>query len=665
MKKLNTINKKLFNIIKEKLSFEKAIERKLVKFLFRKITILAVIIFAIFTIIIYKTLKSSYNNQSRVYKEAHLRFNYANKINEDILNIKIASLIYYSDYNEATVENLKVYEKDINDNIQKYKVLSNQSDEEKELIDEFIELNTIYSDKLKKIVDNIIKSKVVEKDEIKEIISSGDKRIEVSDKLMKYTSNRIDMINKETRKINKAVMLTIVVINFGMISLFISMIFIVKKINQRAQYYALYNSITGLPNKNYVINTIAKDIQEGYKDRFAVLISLDIDNFKAVNDTLGHDLGDKLLNEIGERFRRAIHMQDHVYHIGGDEFLFLINSVCNKNQAEVMVNKIQNVFKEPFYIEEQMIDYVNSSLGIAIINQNGNDFETLYNYADDAMYEAKRLGKNRYLFYEEEMYSNVYEKTMKKKAIEEGIKNGEFKVFYQPKVSSEEKFLGAEALVRWIKENNESIPPSEFIEFAEEEGLIKDIGEAVIADVCKNVSEWIEKGYRDFRIAINLSAEQLIDENLCDNALKIIEIFKVPFEYIEFEVTESTIIKDFGLAMKSIKKIKSYGIKVSIDDFGTGYSSLNYLKQLKVDRVKIDKSFIDTLVFDDATNVMVGTIIKMCHYFGYEVVAEGVENREQVECLKDLNCDIFQGYYFGKPMKDEDFEKKFLFYRKL
>lgn len=296
---------------------------------------------------------------------------------------------------------------------------------------------------------------------------------------------------------------------------------------------------------------------------------------------LGHDLGDKLLKEIGKRFRRVIHMQDYVYHIGGDEFLFIINSVYNKNQAEIMVNKIQTVFKEPFHIEGKKIDYVTSSLGIAIINQDGNDFETLYNYADDAMYEAKRLGKNRYMFYEEEMYSNVYEKIIKKKAIEKGIENGEFKAFYQPKVSSEEKFLGAEALVRWIKEDNKIISPLEFIEFAEEEGLIKDIGEAVIVDVCKNVSEWIEKGYRNFRIAINLSAEQLIDENVCDNALKIIESFNVPFEYIEFEVTESTIIKDFDIAIKSIKKIKSYGIKVSLDDFGTGYSSLNYLKSLR------------------------------------------------------------------------------------
>jgi EAL domain-containing protein (putative c-di-GMP-specific phosphodiesterase class I) len=275
------------------------------------------------------------------------------------------------------------------------------------------------------------------------------------------------------------------------------------------------------------------------------------------------------------------------------------------------------------------------------------------------MYEAKKIGKNKYIFYEEQMYSDVYDKIVKKRAIEEGIKNGEFKAFYQPKISKDEIILGAEALARWIK-NDRIIPPSEFIEFAEEEGLIKDIGECVIVEVCKNISQWIQEGYKDFRIAINLSAEQLIDESICENAIKIIEAYKVPFDYIEFEVTESTIIKDFDIAIKSIKKIKSYGIKVSLDDFGTGYSSLNYIKKLHVDSVKIDKSFIDTLVFDDGTNVMVNTIIKMCHYFGYEVVAEGVETREQIECLKDLNCDIFQGYYFGKPMNEEEFKNKYL-----
>lgn len=660
MKKLNVIGEKLFNKIKEKFSIEEIMEKNKLQSVFKKIIILSVIIFAVFTIIIYKTLESSYSNQNRIYEDRYLASTYASKINEDILNIKIALIIYNSNHNKAISESISLNGKNIDYIIRKYKMLRNISDEEKKLIDEFIELNTIYTGKIKNISSDIEESKIVSEKEIEEIISSGDKRIELSDKLIDSANDRVNMLNKENRKIKKAVLHTIVIINFAMICLFILMMLLVKKVSQRAEYYALYSSISGLPNKNNVINTIAKDIKELYKDKYALLMSLDIDNFKAVNDNLGHDFGDKLLQQIGKRFRRAIHMQDYVYHMGGDEFLFIINSVYNKNQAEIMINKIQNIFKEPFHIEGKNIDYVTASLGIAIINQDGNDFETLYNYADDAMYEAKRLGKDRYMFYEEEMYSNVYEKIIKKRAIEEGIKKGEFKAFYQPKVSSEEKLLGAEALVRWIKEDSKIIPPLEFIEFAEEEGLIKDIGEAVIVGVCKNVSEWIEKGYKDFRIAINLSAEQLIDENVCDNAIKIIESFKVPFEYIEFEVTESTIIKDFDIAIKSIKKIKNYGIKVSLDDFGTGYSSLNYLKKLEVDSVKIDKSFIDTLVFDDGTNVMVSTIIKMCHYFGYEVVAEGVEKREQVECLKDLNCDIFQGYYFGKPMIDVDFEREFL-----
>lgn len=658
MKKLNSIGESLVNKVRNKFSIEKIVKRNQLQAIFNKIIIIAITIFILSTIITYETLKYSNNNQNEVYEDGYLASSYANKINEDILNIKIASIAYSKSYDEDIAENLRVYGNDIENNINKYKLLNDLSEEEKRIINQFMDSNIIYSRKVKKMIDDIGKSKLVRDDEIEQIISFGDTRIELSKKLISYANNHVEMLNRQSKDVKTMVMYTVVIINLAMISLFVLMMFIVTKICEKAEYYAFYSAITGLPNKEHAINTIAKDIPN-YINRFAILISLDIDNFKAVNDTLGHDSGDKLLKQVGKRFKRAIHMNDHVYHMGGDEFLFLINSSYNRKQAEFMIKKIQNVFKEPFHIEGKTIDYVTASLGVAIINQDGNDFETLYNNADDAMYEAKRLGKNRYSFYEEQMNSNIYEKTVKKKAIEEGIKNGEFKVFYQPKVSSEEKFLGAEALVRWIKEDK-IIPPSEFIEFAEEEGLIKYIGEAVIIEVCKKVAEWIKDGYKDFRIAINLSAEQLIEEELCDKALSIIKDFNIPCEYIEFEVTESTVIKDFNVAIQNIKKIKSHGIKVSLDDFGTGYSSLNYLKKLEVDSVKIDKSFIDTLVHDDGTNVMVNTIIKMCHFFGYEIVAEGVEKREQIECLQDLNCDIFQGYYFGKPMKEEEFKNKFL-----
>lgn len=660
MKVFKDIIKKLSTKTKEGFSHGVNMKKNKLKFIFNSVIVIALAIFSLFTIVSYRMIQYSHSNQNKIYEDGYLASNYANKINEDILNIRIYSLIYSITYERSIADKLKTYGKDIDDNIDNYKLLHSLTYEEKDIIDELIKLNTIYSDKVKDLISDISEAKTIQESEIDEILSLGDKGLKISKKLIDYANKHVNMLNSKDREINDIVIKTITIIDFSMIVLLIIMIFVVRRISERADYYAFYSSITGLPNKNYVLNKLVKDISKLDKNKYAILISLDMDNFKAVNDTLGHGPGDEFLKQAGKRFRRVITSHDYVCHVGGDEFLFLIKSVSNKYEAEVMIKKIQNVFKEPFIIKGTKVDYVTASLGVVVINQDGNDFETLYNYADDAMYASKRIGKNRYSFYDKKMYSDVYEKTVKKKEIQEGIKKGEFKVFYQPKVSSEERFLGAEALVRWIKEDNKIIPPSEFIEFAETEGLIKDIGEVVIVEVCKKISEWINKGYKDFRIAINLSAEQLINESLCNKALNIIKEFGIPFEYIEFEVTESTIIKDFNIAIKNIEKIKSHGIKVSLDDFGTGYSSLNYLKELSIDSVKIDKSFIDNLVFDDASNVMVNTIIKICHYFGYEVVAEGVEKREQIECLQDLNCDIFQGYYFGKPMNEVNFESEFL-----
>lgn len=660
MEVLKNMIKKLSTKIKEGFSLGVIMKKNKLQFIFNSVIVTALAIFSLFTIVSYRMIQYSHSNQNKIYEDGYLASNYANKVNEDILNIRIYSLLYSITYERSIADKLKTYGKDIDDNIDNYKLLHSLTSEEKDIIDELIKINTIYSDKVKSLISDISVAKTVQDNEIEEILSLGDKGIKISKKLIDYTNKHVNMLNIKDREINNMVINTITIIDFSMIVLLIIMIFVVKRISEKADYYAFYSSITGLPNKNYVLNKLVKDISRLDKNKYAILISLDMDNFKAVNDTLGHGPGDEYLKQVGKRFRRVITSHDHVCHVGGDEFLFLIKSVNNKYEAEVMIKKIQSVFKEPFIIKGTKVDYVTASLGVVVINKNGNDFETLYNYADDAMYASKRIGKNRYSFYDKKMYSDVYEKTVKKKEIQEGIKKGEFKVFYQPKVSNQETFLGAEALVRWIKEDNKIIPPSEFIEFAETEGLIKDIGEVVIVEVCKKISEWIKKGYKDFRIAINLSAEQLINENLCNKALNRIKEFEIPFEYIEFEVTESTIIKDFNIAIKNIERIKSYGIKVSLDDFGTGYSSLNYLKELSIDSVKIDKSFIDNLVFDDASNVMVNTIIKICHYFGYEVVAEGVEKREQIECLQDLNCDIFQGYYFGKPMNDINFETEFL-----
>lgn len=319
-----------------------------------------------------------------------------------------------------------------------------------------------------------------------------------------------------------------------------------------------------------------------------------------------------------------------------------------------------NIFAKPFIIDEEKVDYVTASMGIALISQSGSEFRTLYNNADDAMYSAKGFGKNSYRFYDKSMSLHLYEDSIKKKSINEGIKKKEFKVFYQAKITREGVLIGAEALVRWIKNDGNILPPSEFIDFAEKNGLIVSISENVIDEVCIQVLSWIKNGYSDFTISINITAEHLASEKLCKSIIERIKSFQVPPQYIEFEITESMVIKDFDVAVSNIKLIKDFGVKISMDDFGTGYSSLNHLKKLPIDIIKIDKSFIDTINEEEKDKILLENIISISHNFNYEVVAEGVENEQQYEILKNMNCDIFQGYYIGKPVDMNTFEKKFL-----
>lgn len=466
---------------------------------------------------------------------------------------------------------------------------------------------------------------------------------------------------KEThidKSIIRELLTKLIIINISVIILFILIVLIVTKIFKRINNYAFYSCTTGLPNKNFVLNNLIGEIAK--IKEFSALISLDMDNFKAVNDTLGHLSGDELLRQAGRRFRKVIKLQDCVCHIGGDEFLFFIKSSNDKDQVEKIAKDIINIFGKPFIINREKVDYVTASLGIALLPKDGSDFQTIYNCADDAMYSAKSLGKNSYKFYDKSMGFHIYEDSVKKKEIEEGIKNKEFKVFYQPKVSQYGVLIGAEALVRWFKGDGKILPPSEFIDFAEKKGLIVFISEIVIDEVCNRVNLWTQKGYENFTISINITAEHLINERLCKSIIERVKSFNVPTQYIEFEITESMIIKDFHAAVNNIKMLKDFGFKISLDDFGTGYSSLNYLKKLPIDIIKIDKSFIDTINKEEKDRIILENIINISHTFKYNVVAEGVEDVGQYEILKNMKCDIFQGYYFGRPVDENTFERLFL-----
>ena len=459
-------------------------------------------------------------------------------------------------------------------------------------------------------------------------------------------------------KIIQLFMVKIVIINVSMILLFVLIVLLVSRVFKKINKYAYYSCTTGLPNKNYMMNNLIKKIAKN--DEFAALISLDMDDFKAVNDTLGHLAGDELLKLAGERFEKVLQEQDCVCHIGGDEFLFFVKSVKNKDEAEQMAKDILGLFAEPFYINGSKVDYVSASLGIAIMPKDGEDFQTLYNSSDDAMYIAKKHGKSSYKFYDNTMSTHLYEDTIKKKKIKEGIKQKEFKVFYQPKYSKGGELIGAEALARWVKTDGTVLPPSEFIEFAERNGLIVAITDLVVDEVCKDILSWLSIGKSDFIVSINITSEHITNRKLIQKLIEKIESFQVPTRYIEFEITESMVIEDFNKAVENIAVLKSFGIKVSMDDFGTGYSSLNYLKTLPIDIIKIDKSFIDSINHDVKDRVLLENIINLAHGFELTVIAEGIENEDQLKVLQDMQCDMFQGFYFGKPVAKDDFERMFL-----
>jgi diguanylate cyclase (GGDEF)-like protein/PAS domain S-box-containing protein len=432
-----------------------------------------------------------------------------------------------------------------------------------------------------------------------------------------------------------------------------------KKAEKTIENMAYYNDITNLPNRTYAM-TILRDIVEKLLhdgEKFA-LFFLDMDNFKTVNDTFGHAIGDKFLKKASERFKACLRERDIVCHLGGDEFVFLISHNNNIDEINEILDKILNLFKIPFNIEGNEIFYVTASIGISIAPENGEDLETLLKNADTAMYYSKTTGKNKYEFFTSNMQFQFREKLKMKNNLKTALLEEEFTVFYQPKVSVRSgKIIGMEALIRWISPKDGMIPPSEFIPLAEETGLIVPIGEYVIRKVCMQNKAWQESGKKPLRIAVNLSIKQLQRKDIVQTISSILDEIKLDPKWLEIEITESMVMENFERAIGILMELKNMGVRISLDDFGTGYSSLNYLRVLPINAIKIDKSFVDGLHAGSKENFIAATLINLAHGIGMKVIAEGVENSEQVKILKSYDCDQIQGYYFSKPVPAEEFEK--------
>lgn len=382
---------------------------------------------------------------------------------------------------------------------------------------------------------------------------------------------------------------------------------------------------------------------------------VDLDNFKIVNDTLGHPAGDSLLKEVSLRLQQCVRAGDIVARIGGDEFVLALFDLESEMTASSVAQRVVESIAQPVLLGQQEI-FSSCSVGISSFPKDGNDVVTLMKNADAAMYLAKMQGKSRFNFYTKEINARHQLRVETEFKLRRALDRQEFILFYQPKIDiGTGKISGAEALIRWMDPERGLVPPMEFIPVAEETGLIANIGGWVVSEACRQIAVWQEKSIA-VPLAINISAHQFLDSSLITMFEEISAARKIPLEMIEIELTETMVMQNPDYAFKLLEQMKSMGLSLSIDDFGTGYSSLGYLKRFPIDKLKIDKSFVSGIPEEKDNGAIVSAVISLAHDLGVRVVAEGVETQEQLNYLAEKKCDEAQGYLIAKPMSVDQFE---------
>ena len=424
---------------------------------------------------------------------------------------------------------------------------------------------------------------------------------------------------------------------------------------------AHYDTLTGLSNRLLFYDRLEHAIYHAEKTqtRCAILF-LDLDNFKEINDSFGHNTGDDVLKIVAERFKTIIRKSDSLARLGGDEFTLLLEDYKDISDIGDISESLIDVLNKPLYILEHEL-YVTVSIGVSVYPDDGQDAATLLKHADSAMYSAKKDGCNLYHFYKQEMTDQALERVTLETRMRKALEHNEFIMYYQPIVNGEtNELIGLEALVRWQHPEKGLLTPDKFIHIAESTSIIVPLGERVLELVSNQLIAWHKKSFNPPYISINLSVNQLRHQNLLPVIKSTLEKTNFRDDWLEFEITESYAIQRPVQSIAILNQIKALGVKLSIDDFGTGYSSLSYLKKLPVDKLKIDKSFIRDLPNDNDDKVLVLAIISMANSMNLEVVAEGVETEEQKIFLQQIKCNKMQGYFFSKPMSVYDIEKQYI-----
>jgi diguanylate cyclase (GGDEF)-like protein len=422
------------------------------------------------------------------------------------------------------------------------------------------------------------------------------------------------------------------------------------------QQLAYNDNLTGLPNRRLFLDRLDQAVNRARREKVKVaLLYLDLDRFKAVNDTLGHHLGDLLLKAVATRLSGLVRHSDTIARIGSDEFVHMLSAIHQDHQAALVAQKVIDLFKEPFLLEGHEL-CVTPSIGIALFPDNGNDSLTLLDQADLAMYTAKEEGRNGFAFFSADVNNRVIERHLLEKDLRLALPLHQFHLVYQPQLDLVSgKVVGAEALIRWQHPVRGLVLPEEFIPLAEETNLIDAIGDWVLRTACRQNLSWQNLGFRPIRMAVNLSPQQFRQTELLESIDLALKETGLDCRYLELELTETLVMAKAETAIASLNQLRARGIELSIDDFGTGYSSLSYLKHFPVNRLKIDRSFIGQLPADTHSAAIVEAILAMAKAMNLGVVAEGVENQAQLEFLQQHNCDLGQGFFFGHPVSAEEF----------